>query len=62
MIDDRNATKPRNMSFKSYRKLKMQMLDDFGIVLSDKEIYHLFTLTKEIELDNFCINMIKKYL
>ena len=62
MLDDRTATKPRNMSLKKYRKMKLDALNDFGIEISDKEMYHFFTLKTEIAIDNYYIYMIQKYL
>ena len=52
----------KQMSLKSYRKMKLRMLKEFHIELSDTEMYHLFSLTTEIQIDNFCISMIRKYL
>lgn len=62
MLDDRNATKPRNMSFKTYKKMKYTMLTDFQICISEEEKQHFDSLTTEVAVDNFCIDMIKKYL
>lgn len=58
----RNDNTQKNMSLKSYRKMKLRMLKDFCIHLSDEEKAHAFSLTKEIEIDNFCISMIRKYM
>lgn len=52
----------KKMSLKSYRKMKLKMLREFEIELSDAEMYHLFELKTEIEIDNFCISMIRKYI
>ena len=52
----------RNMSIKAYRKMKLKMLKEFCIYLSDEEMDHMKALTKEIEIDNFCISMFRKYI
>lgn len=59
MLDDRNATKPRNVSFKEYKKMKRKILDDFCIKLTDEQIAHFNSLKTEIAVDNFCISMIR---
>lgn len=62
MLDDRTATKPRNMSLKEYRKMKLKMLRrDFRITLTEKELAHAETLTTEIQIDQFCLGMMNKY-
>ena len=62
MLDDRTATKPRNISFKEYKRIKYKMLRDFCIHPTDEEMNRFNSLTTEIEVDNFCISMIRKYL
>lgn len=64
MIDDRNATKPRNVSFKQYKNIKRQMLCDFCVYekLTKEEEKRFKSLATEIEVDQFCISMINKYL
>ena len=64
MNDNRTkiATQPRNTSFKEYKKIKRQMIRDFCITLTDEENKRFNSLTTEIEVDNFCISMINKYL
>ena len=52
----------REMSLKSYRKMKLKVLKEFYVELSDEEMNKLFTLKTEIEIDNFCISMIKNRL
>ena len=52
----------RQMSLKAYRKMKLRMLKDFAIKISEEEMNHAQSLTKEIEIDNFCISMIRKYM
>ena len=59
MIDDRTATKPRSMSLKAYRKMKLKMLErDFCIPLTDEERAHANTLTSEAAIDQFCIGIL----
>lgn len=59
MIDDRDATTPqRKMSLKSYRKMKLRMLEDFCIKLTDEERARANTLTSEAALDQFCITIL----
>lgn len=52
----------KQMSIKSYRKMKKRMLKDFGVYISEEENAHMESLTKEIAIDNFCISMIRKYM
>ena len=60
MIDDRSATGfQRKMSFKSYKKMKLRMLQrDFCIKLTDEELEHANTLTTEAQVDQFCITIL----
>ena len=51
-----------NMPIKRYRKMKLKMLKEFCITLSDEEMEYMQTLTTEIKIDNFCISMIRKYI
>ena len=61
MLDDRTSTKPRNMSLKAYRKMKLKMLkNDFCIKLTDEELDHAESLKTEIQIDQFCIGVINK--
>ena len=53
---------PKQMSIKAYRKMKLKMLKEFCIYLTDEEMDHIKSLTKEIEIDNFCISMFRKYI
>ena len=52
----------KQMSIKTYRKMKKRMLKDFGVYISEEENAHMDSLTKEIAIDNFCISMIRKYM
>ena len=60
MLDDRTATRPRQMSLKEYRKMKLKMLKDFCIHLTPEEIARAHTLKTEIAIDNFCLGHIQK--
>lgn len=60
MLDDRTSTKPRNMSFKAYKEMKLKMLKDFCIKLTDKQLEHFNELKTEIAIDNFCISAIRE--
>lgn len=62
MINDKTATQPRNMSIKSYRKMKLDMLNDFCIQLTSEEKEHFHSLTTEISIDNFCRSAIDNNL
>ena len=62
MLDDKTATKPRTMSLENYREMKLKMLDDFCINLTEEQTNHVNMLKTEIAIDNFCISMIEKYL
>ena len=60
MINDRDAATPqRKMSLKSYRKMKLKMIEaDFCIKLTDEEREHANSLTTEAALDQFCITIL----
>jgi 5-enolpyruvylshikimate-3-phosphate synthase len=47
------------MSIKQYRKMKLRMLKDFGIRLSDEQMNRMNKLETEIKIDNFCISLIR---
>jgi hypothetical protein len=61
MLDDRTSTKPRNMSIKAYRKMKLKMLDEFSIRLTDEQKAYVNSLQTEIQIDNFCITVIRNH-
>lgn len=50
------------MSIKAYRKMKLKMLKEFYIKLTDEEMKRLNSFTREIDIDNFCISMFRKYI
>lgn len=52
----------KQMPIKSYRRMKLRMLKDFCIKLSEEEMNYAKSLTREIDIDNFCISMIRKYM
>ena len=52
----------KKLSIKSYRKMKLRMLKEFCIKLSDEEMERLFGLTREIDIDNFGVSMLQKYI
>lgn len=52
----------KKMSIKMYRKLKLRMLKDFAIKLSEEEMKYAQSLDTEIKIDNFCISMMRKYI
>ena len=60
MINDRDAVNPqRKMSIKSYRKMKLKMIEaDFCIQLTKEEREHANSLTTESALDQFCITIL----
>lgn len=49
----------RKQSLKSYRKMKLKMLKEFFIELTDEQISHMNELKTEIAIDNFCISLIR---
>jgi hypothetical protein len=59
MFDDKTTTKPRNMSIKSYRKMKIKMLEEFHIQLTSEQLSRINSLSTEIAIDNFCISLIQ---
>ena len=59
MIDDRTAAVPRNMSLKSYRRMKIKMLErDFCINLTSEERARAETLKTEAAIDQFCMGIL----
>ena len=60
MIDDKNAAGfQRKMSFKTYKKMKLKMLQrDFCVQLTDAELAHYNTLKTEIQVDKFCVTVL----
>lgn len=52
----------RNMSLKSYRKMKLKMLKEFLISLTDEQLAHMNELKTEIAIDNFCVDLIRNGL
>ena len=52
----------KQMSIKAYRKMKRKMLNEFCINLNDEEKERFNSLTREIDIDNFCIDMFRKYI
>lgn len=63
MIDDRSAARPeRQMSFNSYKKMKLKMLKrDFCITLSDEELERAASLQNEIQVDQFCLGILNSH-
>lgn len=49
----------RKQSLKSYRKMKLKMLKEFYIQLTDEQLAHMNELKTEIAIDNFCISLIR---
>lgn len=60
MLDDRNAVRPqKQMSFKTYKKMKIAMLErDFCIALTDEELERAASLQSEIQVDQFCLGIL----
>jgi hypothetical protein len=52
----------KQLSIKQYRKMKLRMLKEFCIKLNDEEMERINSFKREIDIDNFCISMIKKYI
>ena len=52
----------KQMPIKSYRKMKLKMLKEFCIKLSDEEMERMKLFKREIDIDNFCVSMIRKYI
>lgn len=63
MIDDKTAAGfQRQMSFKTYKKYKLRMLQrDFCLPLKPDELAYYETLTTETQIDTFCVTMLNKY-
>ena len=60
MVDDKTAAHPqRQMSFSSYKKMKLKMLRrDFCVMLTDEELEHAESLQNEIQVDQFCLGVL----
>jgi hypothetical protein len=56
MLDD----KPRNMSLKSYKKMKLTVLKDFYIELTPEQLARFNSLQTEIAIDQFVISAIQR--
>ncbi len=52
----------KQLSLKQYRKMKLRMLKEFCITLTDEELKRISAMTREIDIDNFCISMFRKYI
>ena len=52
----------KKMSLKAYRKMKLKMLKEFCIKLSDEEMERIYSFKREIEIDQFCVSMFNKYI
>ena len=53
--------KIRQMTLKEYKKMKMKMLKEFGIYLTDDEKNYVKHLENDIKVDQFCISKIMNY-
>lgn len=49
----------KKMSLKAYRKMKLKVLKEFCIKLTDEQLAHMNALETEIQIDNFCITAIR---
>ena len=49
------------MCIDDYREMKLEILDDFKIKLTDAEIAHVSNLKTEVAIDNFCISAINRH-
>ena len=59
MVNERtSAFNERKMSIKAYKKMKLSMLSDFCVKLTDEQKEHFDSLKTEIAIDNFCISAI----
>ncbi len=63
MIEDKVAAGfTRQMTFKTYKKMKLRMLTkDFCLPLTETELAYAKTLTTEMQVDQFCVTMLNKY-
>jgi hypothetical protein len=52
---------PRAMTLDEYKEMKLEMLDDFCIKLTEEEMRHMMSLESEIKVDQFCITKIMNY-
>ena len=53
--------KVRQVSLKEYKRMKMKMLKQFCIYLTDDEKKYMNSLKNEIKVDQFCISKIMNY-
>ena len=61
MFYETDPMQPRAMTLDEYKEMKLEMLDDFCIHLTDEEISHMMELTTEIKVDQFCLSKIMNY-
>lgn len=60
--DKKAAGFTRQMSFKTYKKMKLHMLtSEFFLPLTKEELDYAKTLTTETQVDCFCVTMLNKY-
>lgn len=48
----------RAMTLEEYKEMKLEVLSDFCIHLSEEEIRHMKKLKTEIQVDQFCLSKI----
>ena len=60
MMDDKTAAGfTRQMSFKTYKRYKLRMLErDFCILLTPEELERYKTFTTESQVDQFCLGIL----
>ena len=48
----------RAMSLEEYKEMKLEVLSDFCIRLSEDEVKHMMGLETEVKVDQFCLSKI----
>lgn len=48
----------RGMTLKAYREMKLKMLKEFCVHLTEEQREYMKSLKTEIAIDNFCISVI----
>jgi hypothetical protein len=58
MFYDIDPMQIRAMTLDEYKEMKLEVLSDFCIHLTDDELYHMSKLKTEVQVDQFCLSKI----
>lgn len=49
---------PRAMTLEEYKEMKLEVLSDFCVHLTEDELYYMSKLETEVKVDQFCLSKI----